>query len=271
VVLRRPAFRSLTDRDVLPEAIASVVADEALVSAALSGGDPDPPDGTERTYLTGQARSDPPVVLGERLLMPLATNADQERIARQLATSHGVTVQGPPGTGKSHTIANLICHLVAHGQRVLVTAQDERALGLLRDKIPPELRNLRVAVLGSSRADLDELRAAVVEISGALGEVDPARETAAVRTCADELDAARARARALELRMIDLLRADRRPPARRRPAFAARRRGQPLRHRCPGVPPQHLGAQGALPLPAGHHRFLQPLLRPPDPAIAGGS
>ncbi|MCM3926263.1 AAA family ATPase, partial [Frankia sp. AiPs1] len=227
---------ALAERDVIPEAIASVVADEALVADALAG-DAQADDGAGPTSGPGRRdHGDPgarpgsgvsaPVGLGERLLMPLATNADQERIARQLAGSRGVTVQGPPGTGKSHTIANLICHLVAHGQRVLVTAQDEQALGVLRDKIPPELRDLTVAVLGSSRADLDELRAAVVEISGALSDVDPARETAAVKALAEELDAARAHARTLELRMVDLLAAQARefelPHGRERaPAVAA--------------------------------------------------
>ncbi|WP_261575258.1 AAA domain-containing protein [Frankia gtarii] len=222
---------ALTERDVIPEAIASVVAEEALVAEALAGTAAGPPSGSGRWDRVGPGATsglgaDVSGVLGERLLMPLATNADQERIARQLAGSRGVTVQGPPGTGKSHTIANLICHLVAHGQRVLVTAQDEQALGVLRDKIPPELRDLSVAVLGSSRADLDELRAAVVEISGALSDVDPARETAAVKALAEELDAARAHARTLELRMIDLLAAQARefelPHGRERaPAVAA--------------------------------------------------
>ena len=72
----------------------------------------------------------------ERLLMPLPTNPEQETVARRLAEHRGVTVQGPPGTGKTHTIANLISHLVGHGKRVLVTSQKEQALAVLRDKIP---------------------------------------------------------------------------------------------------------------------------------------
>ena len=87
----------------------------------------------------------------ERLLMPLPTNPEQEAVARRLAEHRGVTVQGPPGTGKTHTIANLISHLVGHGQRVLVTSQKEQALAVLRDKIPESIRDLSVAVLGNSR------------------------------------------------------------------------------------------------------------------------
>lgn len=86
----------------------------------------------------------------DRLLMPLPSNDEQERIARQLAKARGVTVQGPPGTGKSHAIANLVSHLVAQGKRVLVTAQNEQALTVLRDKIPEELRDLSLAIVGSS-------------------------------------------------------------------------------------------------------------------------
>lgn len=93
----------------------------------------------------------------ERLLMPLPTNPEQEAVARRLAEHRGVTVQGPPGTGKTHTIANLISHLVGHGKRVLVTSQKEQALLVLRDKIPESIRDLSVAVLGSSVNSLAQL------------------------------------------------------------------------------------------------------------------
>ena len=97
----------------------------------------------------------------ERLLMPLPTNPEQEQVATRLAQHRGVTVQGPPGTGKTHTIANLICHLIGHGKRVLVTSQKEQALGVLRDKIPESVRDLSVAVLGSSTASLGQLELSV--------------------------------------------------------------------------------------------------------------
>ncbi|MFC6802826.1 AAA domain-containing protein [Deinococcus caeni] len=61
-------------------------------------------------------------------------------------------VQGPPGTGKSHTIVNLVSHLLATNQRVLVTSHTERALKVLRDKFPPELAALCVTHL---RGDSD--------------------------------------------------------------------------------------------------------------------
>jgi very-short-patch-repair endonuclease len=100
----------------------------------------------------------------EQLLMPLPTNPEQERVARRLAEHRGVTVQGPPGTGKTHTIANLISHLVGHGKRVLVTSQKEQALAVLRDKIPESIRDLSVAVLGASAASLAQLDQSVQAI-----------------------------------------------------------------------------------------------------------
>ncbi|MCP6043080.1 AAA family ATPase, partial [Klebsiella pneumoniae] len=78
----------------------------------------------------------------------LPYNEEQKRILSQLSNHAGVVVQGPPGTGKSHTISNLISHLLAHGKRVLVTSEKEHALNVLRDKLPAQIRQLAVSVLG---------------------------------------------------------------------------------------------------------------------------
>ena len=120
----------------------------------------------------------------ERLLMPLPTNPEQEAVARRLAEHRGVTVQGPPGTGKTHTIANLISHLVGHGKRVLVTSQKEQALTVLREKIPEPLRNLSVAVLGNSAASIAQLDQSVQ----AIYEHAVALDRAPARTRISELE-----------------------------------------------------------------------------------
>ncbi|WP_018291694.1 AAA domain-containing protein [Verrucomicrobium sp. 3C] len=88
-----------------------------------------------------------------RLYYPLPTNDEQRRIVECLRKRPYVLVKGPPGTGKSHTIANLICHLLATGKRVLVTAHAHKALTVLRDLLPPGIRDLCVTALGSSRED----------------------------------------------------------------------------------------------------------------------
>jgi hypothetical protein len=153
--------------------------------AALASGE----DVARRVY--GRDRAGEWAPVAEQLLMPLPANAEQEQIARKLAQNSGVTVQGPPGTGKSHTIANLISHLIAHGKRVLVTAHKDQALDVLRDKIPAELRDLSLAVLGSSSADMAALQQSVQAITAAVDNVDELREekaTAALRARLDEVE-----------------------------------------------------------------------------------
>lgn len=96
---------------------------------------------------------------------PLPANDEQSKIAQRLSTGRGVLVQGPPGTGKSHTIANLICHLLAKGQRVLVTSQTPRALKVLQDKIPKELSALCVSILGNDTLALKNMENSVLGIT----------------------------------------------------------------------------------------------------------
>ena len=96
---------------------------------------------------------------------PLPANEEQSKIAQRLSTGRGVLVQGPPGTGKSHTIANLICHLLAKGKRVLVTSQTPRALKVLQDKIPQELSPLCVSVLGNDTHALKNMENSVLGIT----------------------------------------------------------------------------------------------------------
>jgi very-short-patch-repair endonuclease len=113
--------------------------------------------------------------VGTRLLMPLPTNEAQESIAQRLSRNRTVAVQGPPGTGKTHTIRNLICHLMAHGKRVLVVAQKEDPLRVLRDGLPEEVKALCLAVLGRSADQLVQLQLAARELSDRAATLDQQR------------------------------------------------------------------------------------------------
>ncbi|MEV6346890.1 AAA domain-containing protein [Actinoplanes sp. NPDC051851] len=110
--------------------------------------------------------------VGERLLMPMPTNEAQESIVRRLAQHRNVAVQGPPGTGKTHTIRNLICHLMANGKRVLVVAQKEEPLRVLRDGLPEEVQPLCLAVLGRTTDQLMQLQLAARELSDRAATLD---------------------------------------------------------------------------------------------------
>jgi very-short-patch-repair endonuclease len=105
-----------------------------------------------------------PLTLKE-IYFPLPANKEQLEIAEKLSTRQGVLVQGPPGTGKSHTIANLVCHLLAMGQRVLVASHTARALKVLRNKFPKEIAELCVILLGDDLNAMQSLEDSVRGIS----------------------------------------------------------------------------------------------------------
>ncbi|WP_145254091.1 AAA domain-containing protein [Planctomycetes bacterium Pan216] len=104
-----------------------------------------------------------------------ASNPEQTQIARMLAKHSSVLVQGPPGTGKSHTIGNLIGHLLAQGKSVLVTSQTTKALSVLRDHVVEELRPLCVSVLDSDMNSRQQLEDSVSAISHRLSDDDAER------------------------------------------------------------------------------------------------
>src|SRR5713101_6375390 len=108
---------------------------------------------------------------GEVLLSKPA-NPEQIRIAKQLEEYGGVLVQGPPGTGKTHTIGNLIGHLLAQGKNVLVTSHTTKALRMVRHHIVPELRPLCVSVLESDLDSRKQLESAVGSIAERLSRAD---------------------------------------------------------------------------------------------------
>jgi very-short-patch-repair endonuclease len=68
---------------------------------------------------------------------PFPSNASQRRVAHFVddPKSRITVVQGPPGTGKSLTIANLACHLIASGKRVLITSQKDKALQVVDEML----------------------------------------------------------------------------------------------------------------------------------------
>ena len=76
------------------------------------------------------------------VFFPLPFNKEQKQIYENYLKNRLTVVTGPPGTGKSHTIVNILCSLLAQGKRVLVTAQTDKALESLLDKIPENFDDL---------------------------------------------------------------------------------------------------------------------------------
>lgn len=135
----------------------------------------------------------------EEIYFPLPANDEQREIVRRLASRQGLLVQGPPGTGKSHTIANLVCHLLATGQRVLVTSHTPRALKVLRGMLPKEIGDLCVSLLGDDRTALQNLEDSVQGITERYNHWDQRQNQREIEALDQRLDAARRdEAKALE-------------------------------------------------------------------------
>lgn len=107
------------------------------------------------------------------VLLSKSANPEQIRIAQQTDAAGGTLVQGPPGTGKTHTIGNLIGHLLASGKSVLVTSNTTKALRMVRSQVVEKLRSLCVSVLESDLDSRKQLESAVGTIAERLSRVDP--------------------------------------------------------------------------------------------------
>jgi len=126
---------------------------------------------TERLHSAGNDDNDKRAEIKEsELFFPLPWNDEQKRIAERINSNYGVVVKGPPGTGKSHTIANLISRFLAEGKTVLVTSQTSKALDVLRDKLPENIKSLAVTQLQQSAKQDQVLQESIAEISSNLGE-----------------------------------------------------------------------------------------------------
>lgn len=135
----------------------------------------------------GLSSSDSPAGSFE-LYFPMAYNDEQVSIVQKLASNDGVVVQGPPGTGKTHTIANVICHYLAQGKRVLVTAKGESALAVLQEKLPERIRPLSVALLSDERDGMKQFEHSIQTIASSVASLNPTRSAANIAAAEEKLN-----------------------------------------------------------------------------------
>ena len=134
----------------------------------------------------------------KELYFPKPYNEEQVSIVQNLESSEGVVVQGPPGTGKTHTIANVICHYLANGKRVLVTSKGEPALSVLREQIPESVRALTVALLTDEKDGMRQFEHAIQTIAGTVSRINPAATEREVRTLSHQIDELHAQLSAID-------------------------------------------------------------------------
>lgn len=182
------------DRDIVtdpfgfdPTVLSAGASSTGHSSGAGNGAEPGmPADRSSASDRQSRAKRDEK--RGAAYFFPLPFNEEQSRIVDALEGRRGekpapvVSVTGPPGTGKSHTIANLVSHAMACGHRVLVTARTAEAIAVVRDKLPKSLQSLVIESTGTDRQSIEQLKAAVSELSDEIVSMD---ETAAQRERAE--------------------------------------------------------------------------------------
>ncbi|MDG4830020.1 AAA domain-containing protein [Solwaraspora sp. WMMD1047] len=220
--------------------------------------------------LKNEGRGDRPSVSGDPLF-PLASNREQRRVLEKLNADTTVVVQGPPGTGKTHTIANLICALLADGQRLLITSQKDQALRVLRDQLPPAVRQLCVLMTGTQRSAGDEPERSITALSDLTATVSTdelRRDIAHLRVRRNELVAALAQA-VRDLRSVREQEYLTHPPVAPGYTGTLARLVQLIaagRDRYSWIDPLPAGAAAGVPLSGGEARELWHLLTSATPA-----
>lgn len=176
-----------TADSLLPEALAAVVTDPsnenvdlalpAFRGLSLVKGS----NGADGSGSTSQPAKD--------LFFPKPFNDEQVRIVQMLECSEGVVVQGPPGTGKTHTIANVICHYLALGKKVLVTSMRDPALAVLQEKLPPEIQPLAISLLTSEQEGMKQFEFAITKIASEIPQIDRLSLSREIRDIEANIDA----------------------------------------------------------------------------------
>lgn len=178
LILRKRSAKGLTDA---LQQIKEQIENGAIIPpgfASLAEEDSDTqPDSTPSVDPDAEQLS----IFDGEIYFPKHSNEAQRQIVGKIRRGNGVVVQGPPGTGKSHTISNLISHLLAKGQRILVTAKTPRALKVLEQKLPKDLKPLCINLLGSG---LDEKKSLESSVAGILSETNDWNERRASRDIA---------------------------------------------------------------------------------------
>lgn len=110
--------------------------------------------------------------IDEDILLTKPANLEQLAVAKYLESNGAVLVQGPPGTGKTHTIANMIGHLLSEGKSILVTSNSEKALSVLKDKVVENLQSLCLSLLSTTESR-QEMEKTLDEINENRSKLNP--------------------------------------------------------------------------------------------------
>ncbi len=180
----------LPDVDTLPAAVRALVTEPSSES-----GQAELPAFRGLSLVNGSGKSGGSGQEGSvsELYFPMPYNDEQVQIVQMLQAHDGVVVQGPPGTGKTHTIANVICHHLAMGKRVLVTSMKDPALSVLQEKLPESIRPLAISLLTSEAEGMKQFEHAIQKISFEVTRINHATYRQEIQDLDGRIDSLHAR------------------------------------------------------------------------------
>jgi len=152
----------IKDTDIISSPIMKIVKEPSNTIKKLS------PIENDNTFSNTQNND------AKELFFPKPYNDAQEQIIHKLDNNNGVIVQGPPGTGKTHTIANIICHYLATGKKILVTSEHEPALSVIQEQLPEEIRKLTISILTDETHGNKQLEHAINLLQSLVTQTNPA-------------------------------------------------------------------------------------------------
>lgn len=185
------------EAEALPPAVAAVVTDPDTTNPVV-----ELPSfrGVSASYHAERSTS---AKKARDLYFPKPFNDEQVRIIQLLDISDGVVVQGPPGTGKTHTIANVICHYLAEGKRVLVTSMKDPALAVLQEQLPAEIRPLAISLLTSEQDGMKQFEHAIQKIASEVQSLDRGSTARAISHLEESIDALHGKLASIDRKISD--------------------------------------------------------------------
>ena len=127
------------------------------------------------------------------LFFPLPFDIDQIEVVRSLEKEDGLAVQTGSCTETLPAVANVICHFLARGQRVLVVSREATLLSGLRQRLPSAIRDLAIGPTASDKERSRQITTTICRLQSIVETLKPDDQAALI----DELerDAAETRRR----------------------------------------------------------------------------
>jgi hypothetical protein len=141
------------------------------------------------------------------LFFPLRFDNDQIEIVRRLEKADGLVVQCATESERT-AIANVICHYLALGLRVLVVSNKPETLAALRDVLPPAIRELTLGLTSTDKEGLGQTETVVRRIQSIVEGLKPREQVTLINKLELDVIATRRQIAEVDDEIADMARRD---------------------------------------------------------------